>query len=102
MIVCIAGMLRPSTCNMLYHMLCFWAGGFPVVLNNLWLGADEGEAVASALVPKLQKTKVAVEQLLFEVATLEVRSAGIQWARWVRQWRAGTVATHMHTYTFCC
>lgn len=50
-------------------------GGFPVVLDNLWLGAEEGQAVASALVPKLQKTKVAVEQLLFEVATLEVRDA---------------------------
>jgi hypothetical protein len=48
------------------------AGGFPVVLDNLWLGREEGEAVAAALVPKLQKTKVAVEQLLFEVATLEV------------------------------
>lgn len=50
-------------------------GGFPVVLDNLWLGAEEGQAIASALVPKLQKTKVAVEQLLFEVATLEVRIA---------------------------
>jgi hypothetical protein len=50
------------------------AGGFPVVLDNLWFGREEGEAVAAALVPKLQKTKVAVEQLLFEVATLEVRS----------------------------
>ncbi|WIA32331.1 hypothetical protein OEZ86_003170 [Tetradesmus obliquus] len=47
-------------------------GGFPVVLDNLWLGREEGEAVAAALVPKLQKTKVAVEQLLFEVATLEI------------------------------
>jgi MoxR-like ATPase len=44
------------------------------VLDNLWLGREEGGAVASALVPKLQKTKAAVEQLLFEVATLEVRA----------------------------
>lgn len=51
------------------------AGGFPEVLDNLWLGQEEGEAVASALIPKLQKTKVAVEQLLFEVATLEVSMA---------------------------
>ncbi len=43
------------------------------MLDNLWLGGEEGEAVASALVPKLQKTKAAVQQLLFEVATLEVR-----------------------------
>lgn len=47
-------------------------GGFPVVLDNLWLGVDEGAAIAAALGPKLQKTKGAVEQLLFEVATLEV------------------------------
>jgi hypothetical protein len=43
------------------------------VLDNLWLGQEEGEAIAAALGPKLQKTKGAVEQLLFEVATLEVR-----------------------------
>eukprot|EP00878_Enallax_costatus_P021318 GHUV01022564.1.p2 GENE.GHUV01022564.1~~GHUV01022564.1.p2 ORF type:complete len:102 (-),score=23.25 GHUV01022564.1:1383-1688(-) len=54
---------------------CEYPGGFPVVLDNLWLGSEESQAVASALVPKLQKTKVAVEQLLFEVATLEVRYA---------------------------
>ena len=47
-------------------------GGFPVVLDNLWLGAEEGAAIASALVPKLQKTQAAVEVLLYEVATLEV------------------------------
>lgn len=43
------------------------------MLDNLWLGQEEGEAIAAALGPKLQKTKGAVEQLLFEVATLEVR-----------------------------
>lgn len=32
--------------------------------------------MASALVPKLQKTKAAVEQLLFEVAALEVGVVG--------------------------
>lgn len=42
------------------------------MLDNLWLGREEGEAIAAALGPKLQKTKGAVEQLLFEVATLEV------------------------------
>jgi hypothetical protein len=46
------------------------------VLGNLWLGSEEGEAIAAALGPKLQKTKGAVEQLLFEVATLEVRQLG--------------------------
>ncbi len=48
------------------------AGGFPVVLDNLWLGSEVSAATATALVPKLQKTKTAVEKLLFEVATLEV------------------------------
>ncbi len=42
------------------------------MLDNLWLGDEEGQAIATALVPKLQKTKTAVEGLLFEVATLEV------------------------------
>jgi hypothetical protein len=48
------------------------------VLENLWLGEDEGEAIAAALGPKLQKTKGSVEQLLFEVATLEVRGTHTQ------------------------
>jgi hypothetical protein len=38
-------------------------GGFPVVLDNLWLSSEESESVASALVPKLEKTKEAVEQV---------------------------------------
>ncbi|KAL4443602.1 hypothetical protein ABPG75_011339 [Micractinium tetrahymenae] len=46
--------------------------GFPTVLGNLWLGRDEAEAVASALLPKLEKTRKEVEDLLFEVVTLEV------------------------------
>lgn len=49
------------------------ADGFPVVLDNLWLGREEGDAIAAALGPKLQKTKGAVEKLLYDVATLEVR-----------------------------
>ncbi|KIY92716.1 hypothetical protein MNEG_15248 [Monoraphidium neglectum] len=47
-------------------------GGFPSLQDNLWLGGGEGEAVATALVPKLHKTRDNVEKLLFEVATLEV------------------------------
>ncbi len=39
------------------------AGGFPVVLDNLWLGGEEAEAVATALEPKLIKTRAAVEQV---------------------------------------
>jgi hypothetical protein len=67
------------------------AGGFPVVLDNLWLGREEGEAVAAALVPKLQKTKVAVEQLLFEVATLEVSGSE-------NSWHCG----RLQRYELCC
>lgn len=62
-VVFLTGVLCRAVCH---------AGGFPIVLDNLWLGSEEGEAIAAALGPKLQKTKGAVEQLLFEVATLEV------------------------------
>lgn len=48
-------------------------GGFPSITDSLWLGADEGAAIASALLPKLEKAKNEVERLLFEVVTLEVR-----------------------------
>ena len=44
----------------------FGAGGFPALHDNLWLGGGEGEAVATALVPKLNKTRETVEKLLFE------------------------------------
>jgi len=47
-------------------------GGFPSVLDNLWLGQEEANAVATALVPKLQKAKTAVETMLYDVAALEV------------------------------
>jgi MoxR-like ATPase len=47
-------------------------GGFPSITDSLWLGADEGAAIASALLPKLEKAKNEVERLLFEVVTLEV------------------------------
>lgn len=48
-------------------------GGFPVVLDNLWLGEEESNAIATALQPKLTKTRSAVEAILHDVATLEVR-----------------------------
>jgi hypothetical protein len=50
-------------------------GGFPAVLDNLWLGEDEAAAVATALQPKLAKTEKAVEDALFDVVTLEVALA---------------------------
>jgi len=47
-------------------------GGFPVVLNNLWLGEEESQAIATALQPKLFKTQSAVEAMVHDVITLEV------------------------------
>jgi MoxR-like ATPase len=67
-----AGALRELLADRLAQVTIALDGGFPAVLGNLWLGADEAEAVATALVPKLQRTKQAVTSLLFEAATLEV------------------------------
>ena len=41
--------------------------------NELWLGADEAEAAATALRPKLLAARKTTEALLFEVVALEVR-----------------------------
>lgn len=51
-------------------VLC--TGGFSAVMDNLWLGKEESEAIAMALQPKLSKTQTNVEALLHDVATLEV------------------------------
>jgi MoxR-like ATPase len=71
-----AGALRELLAERLATVTVALDGGFPAVLGNLWLGADEAEAVATALVPKLQRTKQAVTSLLFEAATLEVALRG--------------------------
>jgi MoxR-like ATPase len=42
--------------------------------NVLWLGADEAAAAATAMRPKMQSARKAVEALLFEVVALEVRT----------------------------
>ena len=39
----------------------------------LWLGSEEAEAAASAFRPKLANAQKAIEALLIEVVTLEVR-----------------------------
>lgn len=67
-----AGQLRGLLADKLLMVLVNLEGGFPTLHDNLWLGSGEGDAVATALVPKLNKTRDAVEKLLFEVATLEV------------------------------
>ena len=48
-----------------------WAAG-----AALWLGSEEAEAAASALRPKLSNAQRAIEALLIEVVTLEVRAPG--------------------------
>ena len=40
--------------------------------NSIWVSADESEAVSSALAPKLKQAEKGVEELLFEVVTLQV------------------------------
>ncbi|KAI8473934.1 MAG: AAA domain-containing protein [Monoraphidium minutum] len=67
-----AGQLRGLLADKLLQVMVNLEGGFPSLHGNLWLGSGEGDAVATALVPKLNKTRDNVEKLLFEVATLEV------------------------------
>ena len=45
-------------------------GGMKV--SSIWVSADESEAVSSALAPKLRQAERGVEELLFEVVTLQV------------------------------
>ncbi|PSC72582.1 ATPase associated with various cellular activities AAA_5 [Micractinium conductrix] len=66
------GDLRRALTDKLSGIYATMNEGFPAVLGNLWLGQDEAQAVASALLPKLEKTRKEVGDLLFEVATLEV------------------------------
>mmetsp|Transcript_21554 Transcript_21554/g.59746 ORF Transcript_21554/g.59746 Transcript_21554/m.59746 type:complete len:571 (+) Transcript_21554:16-1728(+) len=47
-------------------------GGFPVVLDNLWLGEEESNAIATSLQPKLTRTRAAVVTVLHDVGVLEM------------------------------
>lgn len=40
--------------------------------GNMWISADESEAISATLLPKLKKTWRAHEDLLFEAITLQV------------------------------
>eukprot|EP00877_Chromochloris_zofingiensis_P000807 jgi/Chrzof1/10727/Cz05g10070.t1 len=64
--------LRQLLVDKLVQVTTNLEGDFPVVQDNLWLGQDVSASVATSLVPKLQKTKTSVEELLYQVATLEV------------------------------
>lgn len=47
------------------------AGGFPQLTNNIWLSRDERESAVNALLPRLQKSRSALEETLFELVALE-------------------------------
>ena len=47
-------------------------GGFSAVKNHLWIAQEDGDAVAAALMPKLQKAQTSLHTTLFEVVTLEL------------------------------
>jgi hypothetical protein len=64
--------LRETLAGKLADIYSTDVGDFPQLTQHLWLGTDEGEAVAAALRPKLSKTKGSVEELLSEVVALEV------------------------------
>ena len=47
-------------------------GGFSAVKGHLWIGHEDAEAAAAALLPKLQKAQESLQQTLFELVTLEL------------------------------
>lgn len=49
------------------------AGGkMPSLTGHLWLGAQDAEAAATSLAPKLRKSQAEVSRLLAEACSLEV------------------------------
>eukprot|EP00873_Tetraselmis_striata_P036178 jgi/Tetstr1/456442/TSEL_043170.t1 len=64
--------LREVLCGKLAEISASLEGDMPLVREHVWLGTQECEVVAAALGPKLEKTKSAVESLLYEVVTLEM------------------------------
>ena len=44
---------------------------FPHFKSSLWFSNEEGRALSSALLPKLERSRGEVEKLLFDVVTLE-------------------------------
>jgi len=64
--------LREVLCDKLAEINNSLGDNFPLVREHCWFGSDDAEVVATALGPKLEKTKTAVEALLYELVTLEV------------------------------
>jgi len=50
-------------------------GKMPALTTHLWLGAQDAEAAATSLTPKLRKSQTEVSRLLAEAVSLEVRIA---------------------------
>ncbi|CAD7696039.1 unnamed protein product [Ostreobium quekettii] len=63
--------LREILTDKLSDVLASVEGGFPEVLNHLWLAEDEAQAVVNALLPKLEKAREALQQTLYETVSLE-------------------------------
>lgn len=65
-------MLRDALVERLEQCARALQGGFPVVRDHLWLARDDADAVATAMMPKLQKTLESLQTTLFEAVTLEL------------------------------
>jgi MoxR-like ATPase len=47
-------------------------GGFLSVKEHLWIASEDADAVAAALMPKLEKSQTSIQTTLFELVTLEL------------------------------
>eukprot|EP00983_Pelagomonas_calceolata_P072475 1151737-Pelagomonas_calceolata.AAC.3 len=65
-------MIPPVNIAALFLACTTPTGGFPVVLDNLWLGEEESNAIATSLQPKLTRTRAAVVTVLHDVGVLEM------------------------------
>ena len=68
------GQMRKMLVGKLASVYSSARGGPDAVAFSIWSSPEEADAVAAALAPKLSKAQEAVERLLYEVVTLEVRS----------------------------
>lgn len=72
--------------------------------NELWLGRDETAAAATAMKPKMQTARKAIEALLFEVVALEVLRfpppfASI-WINWIDRGQSPEITSRYTTLRF--
>lgn len=64
--------LRDTLTEKLTDVYAATAGGLLSVGQSMWLGREEADAVTSALLPRVERSRDEVEKLLYEVVTLEV------------------------------